>query len=137
MFRTSGAFHFQTCLFPRQFVKFPLKILIWATCYWGLCLFQVVPLFGPMMLPTLQIPEIIHREEDYCLQLNKIKFVKSRRLRETEAGGLCDSVMDGRQLQRGTSPITREPPCLLGGVHMLCWQVCWSLSYFYGCILMS
>ena len=39
----------------------------------------MVPLFGPMMLPTLQIPEIIHREEDYCLQLNKIRFVKRER----------------------------------------------------------
>ena len=58
------------------------------------------------------------RDEDYCLQLNKIKFVKSRRLRETEAGGLCDSVMDGRQLQRGTLLITSGAPCLLLQRHL-------------------
>ena len=69
------------------------------------------------------MPREEKRDEDYCLQLNKIKFVKSRRLRETEAGGLCDSVMDGRQMQRGTLPITREAPCILGDVHISCQQV--------------
>ena len=83
--------------------NFPSRILICAKCYWGLCPFTVVSLFLGEDAAYLgnSWNNTQREDEDYCLQLNKIRFVRSRRLREVEAGGLCDTVMDGRQLERG------------------------------------